>query len=155
MDRTSAGRNYLLCRIAAFAELQIDRWAVRPRDESHNGIQHGEGIAVDGVVGPVTCGSYAVATVQKPATLSEGSRGNVVEKVQTTFNGLGGDFGFSGPPLAVDGIYGPKTATAVRAAQEHEGLTIDGIVGLQAWGIATGDAGNTLASHCGVTPPFE
>jgi len=145
---------YLLCRATLLQSSRAIDGRFGPQTKAAvEEFQGDEGIAVDGVVGPVTWGKLG-GDRPEPPTLSEGSRGPVVEKLQTTFNGLGGDFGFNGPPLAVDGIDGPKTTAAVRAAQGHEGLTVDGIVGLQTWGIATGDAGNTLASHCGVTPPF-
>ena len=112
-----------------------------------------QGIAVDGVVGPVTWGILGGDRPQPP-TLSDGSHGTVIEKVQTKLNVMGW-LGFTGPPLAVDGIYGPRTASAVRAVQQHQGLTVDGIIGFQTWGISTDDDGNTFASHGGVTPPYQ
>lgn len=44
--------------------------------------------------------------------------------VQKQLNALGQD-----PPLAVDGVYGPKTRAAVIAFQQSKGLVPDGIVG--------------------------
>src|SRR6516165_368378 len=111
-----------------------------------------EGIAVDGVVGPVTWGKLG-GDRPVPPTLREGSQGNVVERVQTTLNEGQGSFVTFSPPLSVDGIDGPKTTAAVRAAQQQGHIAVDGVVGLQTWALSTGDAGNTLASHCGVTPP--
>ncbi len=54
-------------------------------------------------------------------------RGEAVREVQQRLRRLGYRAG------AVDGIYGPLTAGAVRAFQQRSGLTIDGVVGPQTW----------------------
>ena len=51
-----------------------------------------------------------------------------VERLQTMLNFVSGT-----DDLDVDGIFGPKTETAVRAFQGNENLTVDGIVGKQTW----------------------
>ena len=38
-------------------------------------------------------------------------------------------------PGAVDGIFGPRTEAAVKAAQSWAGATVDGVVGNQTWGL--------------------
>lgn len=69
---------------------------------------------------------YALGAV--PATLKRGSRSDLVKTLQAHLNNLGFD---TGTP---DGIFGPKTAAAVKAFQKSKGLKADGIVGPKTWG---------------------
>ncbi|HSG78184.1 MAG TPA: peptidoglycan-binding protein [Acidimicrobiia bacterium] len=55
--------------------------------------------------------------------LLQGSRGSLVVDLQNVLNELGHDAG------TADGIFGPRTAAAVRAFQGDAGITVDGIVG--------------------------
>ena len=71
------------------------------------------------------------------ADVDEGSR-----RQHVLLNDGRGSFVSFSPPLVVDGIYGPKTAAAVKAAQQEGGIPVDGIVGLQTWGLTTGDKPN-------------
>lgn len=109
---------------------------------------HGSGISVDGDFGPATEG--AVRAFQSRAglvvdglvgsqtwsallvTVRLGSRGDAVRAVQDQFQfrNLSGD---PSKGLQVDGIFGPKTDSTVRAFQHAVGLTSDGIVGPQTW----------------------
>lgn len=57
------------------------------------------------------------------ASVRQGSRGDVVKKIQTKLKNWGY---YSGK---VDGIFGPKTTSAVKRFQRKNGLTADGIVG--------------------------
>lgn len=57
--------------------------------------------------------------------ISPNMRGDDVKWVQVHLVRLG----FLPDKTEIDGIYGPKTEAAVRAAQEHYGIAIDGIVG--------------------------
>jgi hypothetical protein len=65
--------------------------------------------------------------------LKQGSRGDEVRELQTLLNAAGHN-------LVIDGIFGPKTALAVREYQQANGLTVDGIVGTQTWGSLNGTA---------------
>jgi peptidoglycan hydrolase-like protein with peptidoglycan-binding domain len=115
--------------------------------------QHQSHITVDGIVGPVTWGKLG-GDGPEPPTLAEGSQGSVVRKLQTALNEGRGQFApTSNPVLAVDGIYGPHTATAVRGAQKEGGIQVDGVVGLQTWALPVHAAGQVLADLCGVPGP--
>ena len=67
-------------------------------------------------------GTKAVKAVK---VMRKGSRGSDVSAMQELLNRLGYDCG------EVDGIYGTKTAAAVRTFQAANGLTVDGIAGEQ------------------------
>ena len=110
-------------------------------------------LAVDGIVGPDTWAALGGDGPQPP-TLTEGSHGPVVEKLQTALNEGRGDFApASNPVLAVDGIFGPQTALAVKGAQQQGGIQEDGVVGLQTWALPVHAAGQVLADLCGVPGP--
>ena len=98
--------------------------------------QKANGLGVDGIVGKLTWGKlYGVspampvetATVVGRPTVSYGSRGDAVRKLQELLNALGYDCG------SVDGIFGSKTKAAVLAFQKANGLGADGIVGPLTW----------------------
>jgi peptidoglycan hydrolase-like protein with peptidoglycan-binding domain len=110
-------------------------------------------LAVDGIVGPLTWAALG-GDAPQPPTLAEGSDGSVVAKLQTALNEGRGSFApASNPVLAVDGIYGPHTTTAVRGAQQKGGIQVDGVVGLQTWALPIDADAQVLANLCGVTGP--
>jgi peptidoglycan hydrolase-like protein with peptidoglycan-binding domain len=115
--------------------------------------QQYEHLGVDGIVGPATWGALG-GDGPEPPTLSQGSHGTVVEKLQHALNEGRGDFApSSNPVLALDGIYGHQTATAVKGAQQLGGIPADGIVGLQTWALPIHAAGQVLADLCNVPGP--
>jgi peptidoglycan hydrolase-like protein with peptidoglycan-binding domain len=110
-------------------------------------------ISVDGIVGPVTWGALG-GDGPEPPTLQEGSTGGTVEKLQTALNEGRGDFApSSNPVLAVDGVFGPHTQTAVKGTQQSGSISADGIVGLQTWALPIHAAGQVLADLCNVPTP--
>ena len=65
-------------------------------------------------------------------TLRQGSTGSAVEQLQFWLNTLA-QYDAGIPSTAVDGVFGSRTAAAVRAFQRREGLTVDGVVGRTTW----------------------
>ena len=65
-------------------------------------------------------------------TLRRGSTGSNVEQVQFWLSDLA-QFDSSLPAVTVDGSYGAATERAVRAFQQKQGLTADGVVGRTTW----------------------
>lgn len=59
-------------------------------------------------------------------TLRRGARGDLVAQLQTFLSK-------DGSSLAIDGIFGPGTQSAVRSFQKRHGLVVDGIVGPKTW----------------------
>jgi peptidoglycan hydrolase-like protein with peptidoglycan-binding domain len=86
--------------------------------------QTADQLHVDGIVGPQTWGALVIV-------LARGSTGDAVRGLQEEFRFR--DQSGQGRGLAVDGIFGPKTATAVRSFQQALGITVDEIVGPLTW----------------------
>jgi peptidoglycan hydrolase-like protein with peptidoglycan-binding domain len=84
--------------------------------------QASRGLGADGEVGPQTWPQLIIQVQQ-------GSTGDAVRAVQSQIHGRGDGAG----QVAVDGVFGPVTAEAVRAFQTLLGLSVDGIVGPQTW----------------------
>ena len=89
--------------------------------------QQDRGIAADGVVGLITWRHIDEAAEFDKPTLSQGSRGLAVRRVQSRLTAAGYDTG------GVDGIFGPQTESGVKALQGDTGLVVDGIVGPHTW----------------------
>jgi hypothetical protein len=80
------------------------------------------GLTQDGIVGPNTWSALAGLVL-----VSQGSSNEAVRAAQYM---LHNKYGYS---IAVDGIFGPATNTAVRDFQTKYGLNVDGIVGPKTW----------------------
>jgi len=90
-----------------------------------------------------------LSEISIPPTLARGSKGSVVSALQAALKQ------FRGPntptdPGPIDGDFGPRTESAVRAYQSQQNITVDGIVGNQTWWVPAGAAGATLASLAGL-----
>ena len=114
------------------ADLAVDGVFGKQTQEAVMAFQKQYGLTIDGIVGPKTWA--IVDTIETDEndtnvrpTLRRGSTGEDVVYLQRRLNGIG--FGH----LVVDGIFGAATEEAVKKFQEHYGLTVDGIVGIQTW----------------------
>lgn len=78
--------------------------------------------------------------------IREGSRGAYVCIAQDDLNTLGYNTG------GLDGVFGPKTRTAVTSYQRRKGLQVDGIIGCDTWSslqedvVGTGKTSTTINS---------
>lgn len=90
--------------------------------------QSANGIAADGIVGPITWRNIDEADQSEPV-LRRGSRGLPVRRLQSRMTAVGFKLG------GVDGRFGPKTEAAVRTLQQQAGLVVDGIVGPKTWDV--------------------
>ncbi|MFE7615504.1 peptidoglycan-binding protein [Streptomyces sp. NPDC057496] len=89
--------------------------------------QESRGYAADGVIGAETWPGLIV-------TVREGQSGDAVAAAQTALN----KYGYG---LAVDGRFGPATASAVTSFQSGKGLSVDGVVGPETWRTLVGLGG--------------
>jgi peptidoglycan hydrolase-like protein with peptidoglycan-binding domain len=87
--------------------------------------QQSNGLAADGIVGPQTWPKLVVQ-------VQNGSTGDAVRGVQEVMKFHDQSDG-EGPPVHVDGIFGPQTEAWVRGFQTAVGTASDGIVGPITW----------------------
>src|SRR5699024_11391530 len=79
------------------------------------------------------------AVLDSTTELRWGPRGGAVQELQSALNDHGAG-------LAVDGVFGPRTHSAVKSYQSSQGLQVDGVVGpktraaLNGGGVSTGGA---------------
>ena len=108
--------------------------------------QEGAGLAVDGIVGPLTWN--ALPNGAPMPVLRQGSSGEVVRSLQTLLtNGASGAWNVT--PQGIDGNFGPHTKASVQAFQTGS-VASDGIVGDQTWAVSLHAASATLESVVGL-----
>ena len=117
------------------------------REATVKSFQQGNNLTVDGIVGPLTWKALP-ADPQTP-TLARSSTGGAVSALQKGLLAFGGA-NTATDPGPIDGNFGPRTESAVRAYQTQQNITVDGIVGDQTWWNPAGAAGATLASLAGL-----
>jgi peptidoglycan hydrolase-like protein with peptidoglycan-binding domain len=117
-------------------------------DAAVRAFQQGNGLVVDGIVGPATWAKLP-ADPNTPL-LQQGATGAVVQALQKVLHTFASGSGIPDPGPA-DGVFGPHTKVAVEGYQGDRGVTADGIVGDRTWWVPAGAAGATLASLAGLT----
>src|SRR5699024_9081956 len=75
--------------------------------------------------------------------LRQGDRGSAVSTLQTRLNAPGAS-------IAVDGVFGPATNSAVTDLQSSADITVDGVVGPNTWGALS--SGATIGSGSSAPP---
>ena len=104
-------------------------------------------ISVDGIAGPETYNALTNWVDRGTWTgqiLRRGDRGSLVKDLQNYLAGNKGgkitaedgskvSLGYYFNPGKIDGIYGPRTESAVKRFQKHAGIKVDGIAGPQTY----------------------
>jgi peptidoglycan hydrolase-like protein with peptidoglycan-binding domain len=109
--------------------------------------QQSRNLTADGVVGPTTWS--ALPADPNTPRLARGATGSVVSALQQALATFGGANSPTDPG-PIDGDFGRRTESAVRAFQSQQNITADGVVGDQTWWVPAGAAGATLASLAGL-----
>jgi peptidoglycan hydrolase-like protein with peptidoglycan-binding domain len=110
--------------------------------------QQGNNLTPDGVVGPMTW--QALPADPNTPRLGRGSTGPAVSALQKGLKAFDDDPSTPTDPGPIDGNFGQRTESAVRAYQTRQSISVDGIVGDQTWWAPAGAAGATLAKLAGV-----
>ncbi len=121
-------------------------------ETSVKAFQQNEGLVADGIVGPATWAKLPPYREASP-TLQQGASGPAVAWLQQALSGV--DVVIKFPPYggAIDGIFGPATATAVRALQSWAGVAATGVIDDNTWFVwmTPGSAQQlTLEAACGL-----
>jgi peptidoglycan hydrolase-like protein with peptidoglycan-binding domain len=109
--------------------------------------QQGNNLTSDGIVGQMTW--KALPADPNTPKLARGSTGGAVSALQKGLTAFGGA-NTPTDPGPIDGRFGQRTESAVRAYQTQQNITVDGVVGDQTWWVPAGAAGATLASLAGL-----
>ncbi|MDP9072722.1 MAG: peptidoglycan-binding protein [Actinomycetota bacterium] len=140
---------YLLARFRALTPSDIDGTFGPVTDKGVREFQAEQGLAVDGVIGPLTWAALQ-SQFSIPPTLSMGSSGPIVGRLQAILNDIGPQMTPPAGPIAVDNDFGPATRAMVEGFQHWGGVGADGVVGLQTWAVSMHAAGQELVDVVGL-----
>lgn len=119
--------SWALCPTIVGKPLGVDALDATALDAAVRAFQGGNGLAVDGIVGPITTAAPWRASAPADRTeLFEGANGDAVRWVQLRVG------------CTDDGRFGPITDRAVRDFQRASGLAADGRVGPRTWAAMVG-----------------
>jgi peptidoglycan hydrolase-like protein with peptidoglycan-binding domain len=121
-------------------------------ETSVKSFQQGNGLTVDGIVGPATWAKLPSYREASP-TLHNGSTGPVVAWLQQVLSGASVVIQFPPYTGAIDGIFGSMTETAVRALQSWASVASSGMMDDNTWFIwmTPGSAQQlTVEAACGL-----
>lgn len=100
---------------------------------------------------PTVSKSPTLPTQTEGGTVRRGDKNEYVSKLQSLLNSAG-----ARPPLPLDGSFGPRTETALRAFQSSHGLSPDGVAGPRTWKALMGiKAGPTQPTPTNLSTPNE
>lgn len=88
--------------------------------------QNNRGLNVDGVVGQETWDALSKDSSYPGMSISHGDNSAHVSHIQEALDG-------KGIATNIDGMFGSGTKNSVELFQNHEGLSVDGIVGEHTW----------------------
>jgi peptidoglycan hydrolase-like protein with peptidoglycan-binding domain len=139
----------ILVMIKLLNSTEINGTFGAPTKQAVKDFQSSKALTVDGVVGPLTWA--ALPADPDTPKLERGATDPSVTALQQGLKKYSTTPGAPTDPGAVDGYFGPKVESAIRAYQGERGVVVDGIVGDQTWWVPAGAAGATLASLSGLT----
>jgi peptidoglycan hydrolase-like protein with peptidoglycan-binding domain len=138
----------LLVEMRLLGSTEIDGLFGPATRRSVESFQSSQAMTPDGIVGPQTWRALPPDPITPELDL--GSFGPEVSGLQRALV----DYRGAGKPTcpgAVDGDFGPRTESAVRAYQRDSGIAVDGIAGDQTWWVPAGAGEVTLASLARLT----